>query len=316
MCVYIGFGSMHRLWVEFNNHNNLKHIVNDFYDQELSLRIEMGILPVGGTSWCMCEMKRHLLFDQCKKECKEHFYKAPTHSDRCPRCDIIYFIDNVTSSKICKSCGQSITILLDDKHDYSTRDRYNGNRRHHYNPTEHFSQTICDFTCTGSRKVPVDVFAYCRSVLGRGLHVTSQNVFLTLQMGGYSKYYLCKYEITNRLRGSPEFTVTSREITALRDVYTRYRSEFIPFQQAHYIGTCSRNGKPRIYWPMRYILKRMCDEIGRSDLNLFIRGVCDTKKNKLYDKYWYKLKHFIDSTRPKRSRIDPSCVAVPLRPRS
>jgi len=307
---------MHSLWLKFNTHPNLKHIINDFYDQELSLRIDMGVLPVGGTLWCMCEMKRHLLLDRCKQECIEHFHNAPTHSDRCPQCKIVYFIDNITSTKVCKSCGISIDVLLDDKFDFSTRDRFNGNRRHHYDPTEHFAQSLHDFTCTGSRKIPVGVFAYCRAVLGRGLHVTSHNVFLALQAGGYRKYYLHKYEITNRLRGKPEFNVTSNEVTQIRDVYNRYRSEFIPFQQAHYIGTCSKNGKPRIYWPMRYILKRMCDEIGRGDLNVFIRGVCDSEKLKLYDKYWYQLKQFIDSTRPKRNRLDPSLLAVQLRPRA
>jgi len=302
---------MHTLWVEYNAHPKLKHIVNDFYDQELSLRVEMGILPVGGTSWCMCEMKRHLLFDQCKKDCIEQIHAIPTYSDQCTQCNAPYFIDSVMSSKVCKSCGLSIHVLMDD-HDYSVRDRYNGNRRHHYNPTEHFAQTLCDFTGIGNRKIPEHIMTYCRTVLGRGKHVTSNDVFLALQLSGYRAYYLLKYEIANRLRGIPEFTISSREIQAMRDVYTRYRVEIIPFQQAHYIGTFSKNGKPRIYWPMRYILKRMCDEINRPDLNLFIRDVCDTKKKKLYDKYWYKLKHFIDSTRPKRDTTNHSLDAIPL----
>ena len=72
------------------------------------------------------------------------------------------------------------------------------------------------------------------------------------------------------------------------------------------------NGKPRVYWPIRYILKRMCEEIKRPDLKKFIRGVCDKEKLKLYDKYWYKLKHFVDSTRPKRTTVDPSTLACRL----
>lgn len=305
---------MHKLWVSFCTHPNLKHIVNDFNDQELTLRIEMELLVAGSTEWCMCEMKRHLLLDQCKKECIEHLYTTPTHSSRCSSCNTVYFIDGVTSSKICKSCGISIDILMEDKFDFSTRDRFNGNRRHHYDPTEHFSQSLSDFTGIGSRTIPVHVFGYCRAVLGRGKHVTSHNVFLTLQTGGFSRYYLHKYEITNRLRGEPEFKVSSKEVSEMRDVYRRYRSEFIPFQQSHYIGTCSKNGKPRIYWPMRYILGRICEEIGRGDLVLFIRGICDKSKIKLYDKYWYKLKSFIDSTRPKRDTVDHSIRAKQLRP--
>lgn len=304
---------MHSLWAEFCTHHNLKHIVNDFNDQELFIRAEMERLPMGSTDWCMCEMKRHLLFAECKKECIEHFYKAPTHSDRCKQCDTVFFLDDRTSTEVCKRCGLSTDRIVDDV-DYSTRDRYNGNRRHHYDPTEHFSQSVFDFTCTGTRMIPVKVFGYCRAILGRGLHVTSRNVFLTLKMGGFSAYYLHKYEITNRLRGKPEFVMTSREIAQVHGVYKRYRYEFIPFQQTHCIGTASKNGKPRIYWPMRYILKKICQEIGRGDVVIFIRGICDTQKLQLYDKYWSKLTDFLDSTRPKRSLVDPSTLAVQLRP--
>lgn len=306
---------MHQLWVKLCTHPNVKHIVNDFNDQELSVRIEMDFFNAGSTEWCMCEMKRHMLLDQCKKECIEHLYNAPTHSDRCKQCDTVYFIDNKTSTKVCKGCGISIDILLDDKLDYSTRDRFNGNRRHHYDPSEHFAQTIFDFTCTGARKIPVNVLAYCRAVVGSGLHVSSENVFTALKMGGFRNYYLHKYEITNRLRGKPEFQLTSREIANMRAIYKRYRYEFIPFQQAHCIGTVSMSGKPRIFWPIRYILKKICEEVGRCDVVIFIRGVCDKQKLEIYDKYWNMLTKFINDTRPKLDRVDPSLSAVQLRPR-
>ena len=304
---------MHKLWIKYCNHPNLKHIVNDFNDQELDLRVEMDKLPVGSTDWCMCEMKRHLLLAQCKLDCREHLHNTPTHTDRCYSCNMVYYIDGVTSTKVCKGCGVTVDVLIGDIYDFSTRDRYNGNRRHHYDSAEHFSQTLCDFTCTGSRRIPIEIYAYCRNVLGRGPHVSSHNVFLTLQTGGYLKYYLHKYEITNRLRGSPEFVVSSHELGQMRDVYKRYRADFIPFQQAHYIGTASKTGKPRIYWPTRYILKKICEEIGRPDLTVFIRGVCDKKKILLYETYWNKLKTFIDSTRPAWNRQNPSVLARPLK---
>lgn len=305
---------MHSLWVELNTHPNLKHLINDFYDEELTLRIEMSLLPVGNTQWCMCEMRRHFLLKQCKEECVKHFDIAPTHANDCFKCGMSYFIDRAQSIKVCRSCGTTIQILMDN-HDFNDMKRYNRNRRHHYDPSEHFSQTLCDFTGIGARTIPARVFSYCLAILGKGSHITSQDVFRALQMGGYSAYYLHKYEITNRLRGKLEFKISNKEILQMKDVYKRYRQEFIPFQQSNCIGTYSKNGKPRIYWPMRYILKRVCDEIGRSDLKVYIRGVNDLAKIKLYDKYWVKLKHFIDSTRPKRSRLDPSLLAVQLRPR-
>lgn len=305
---------MHMLWTSFCNHKNLRDIVNDFNDQDLSLRIDMEVFETGSTDWCMCEMKRHLLLRQCKKECIEHYYKAPTHSDRCSSCNLVYFIDHATSTHVCKGCGYSVDILRDDVLDYSTMGRFNGNRRHHYDPTEHFKQTLHDFAGTGARRVPVHILSYCRAVLGRGKHITSTNVYDVLRMGGYRAYYLCKYEITSRLRGTPEFELTSHEIEMMLTVYKRYRSEFVPFQQAHYIGTYSKKGKPRLYWPMRYILKRISEEIKRDDLKVFIKGVCDKEKLKLYDFYWDKLKQFVDSTRPSINLANPSSKSVPLGP--
>ena len=315
MFLYLDIQSMSQLWLKYSNHPNLKHIINDFNDQTLSIRYEMESLVPGMPDWCLCDMKRHLIFQQCKKECIEHIHIAPTHSDRCKHCDTVYYIDHTTSTKVCTGCGISVDVLFDDKFDYSTRARYNTQRHHHYDPSEHFSQTVCDFTCTGARRIPVEIFSYCRTILGRGLHVTSNNVFITLQLGKYSSYYMYKYEITNRLRGTPEFVLSSHEIRCLRDNYKRYRYEFIPFQQTHGIGSISKRGKPRIYWPMRFILQKMCQEIGRSDLCNYIRKIRDKKKLKLYNIYWDKLKSFIDSTRPKRDTRNHSIYAIPLRPR-
>lgn len=304
---------MNKLWLKFRNHPNLTKTINDFNNQELSIRIEMEKLPVGSTLWCMHEMKRITLLSECKTECIENLHRVPRVSDECTVCNVGYFMDLSHGLKVCKSCGLSFTLILDDKYDYATSSRYNGNRRHHYDPTEHFYQSLYDFTCTGARNTPPHVFLYCLRILGRGKHVTSDNVFKALQRGKFRAYYLHKYDIANRLRGFPEFKITSFEISQMRDVYVRYRSEFIPFQQAHYIGTCSKNGKPRLYWPMRYILKRVCEEIERPDLKKFIRDICDKEKVVLYDKYWYKLKHFVDSTRPKRNKVNPSFLAARLK---
>lgn len=299
----------------FCTHPILKTTLIDFQDKDFSLRIDMEILPTGSAHWCMAHMQRLLLLDECKEECRVQLQKTVYSDIQCQMCGGTCHIDKVTSSRVCKACGISVDILMDDKYDYSTASRFNGNRRHHYDPTEHFYQSLCDFTCTGARRVPPKIFEYCSVRLGRGPHISSHDVFSVLQKGGYMRYYLYKYEITNRLRGVPEFIVTSREISAMKDVYRRYRSEFIPFQQLHRIGTCSMNGKPRIFWPMRYILKMVCKEIGRDDLVYFIRGVRDKKKSIMYDKYWYKLKSFLDSTRPKRDRSDRSVLSVQLRPK-
>ena len=303
---------MHKLWMLYCTHYILKDIVIKFNNKELDLRYTMSQTTVGSIEWCMCEMKRHLLLAECKEECKLALQSGPKDSNVCPTCNISYSMDYEQSSKVCKSCGSSISVLLDDRFDFSTRGRFNGNRRHHYDPSEHFAQTICDFTGIGERIIPDKIMEHCIRIVGRGMHVSSDSVFNALKLGGYRQYYLHKYEIANRLRGKNEFHVSSFEVCQMKDVYKRYRQEFIPFQQTHYIGTCSRNGKPRIYWPMRYILKRVCEEIGRGDLVFYIRGVCDKSKLQLYDKYWDMLKTFIDGSRPKRNRLDPSLDSFPL----
>ena len=305
---------MYDLWLKFSSHPNLKDILEDFNDQDFSLRVELGMLPVGETSWCMVTMKRLELLHQCQIECIKYKTIEPTHSDICSSCNIQFHYNHAESTKVCTNCGLSYDVLLDHEYNYSSSDRYNGPRRHHYEFKEHFSQTLCDFTCSGQRTVPIKVMAYCRCALGRGKHVTSANVFTVLQLGGYSRYYQHKYEIAHRLRGSMEFKISSREISQLRDAYKRYQQEFIPFQEAHFIGTHSRTGKPRMYWPMRYILGKMCEEINRGDLKQFIRGIKDKTKLDRYDYFWTKLKRFIDSSRPARTTVDPSHQAKMLRP--
>lgn len=277
------------------------------------MRVELGLLPVGETAWCMITMKRLELLHQCQLECIKYKSIEPTHSNICSFCNIQYHYNYAESTKVCTNCGLSYDVLLDHEYSFSSSGRFNGPRRHHYAFKEHFSQTLCDFTCTGQRSVPIKVMSYCACALGRGKHVTSENVFLVLQLGGYRAYYQYKYEIAYRLRGTREFHISSDEISQMRDAYRRYQQEFIPFQEAHYIGTHSKTGKPRMFWPMRYILGKMCEEINREDLKIFIRGVKDKVKLKKYDFYWSKLKLFIDSSRPARSTDDPS-LAMMLRP--
>lgn len=300
--------------MKFSSHPNLKDILEEFNDQDFSFRIDLEQLPVGKTDWCMITMKRLELLKQCQLECIKYKSIKPTHSRICSSCNIPFHYNHTESTKVCTGCGASFDVLMDHEYSFNSSSRFNGQRRHHYEFKEHFSQTLCDFTCTGQRTVPIKIMSYCRFSLGIGKHVTSENVFQLLQIGGYRRYYQLKYEIAYRLRGVREFEINSREISDLRTVYRRYQQEFIPFQQAHYIGTYSKTGKPRIYWPMRYILAKMCEEIKRGDLKSFIRGVKDKVKLERYDFYWGKLKLFIDSSRPRRAVGDQSVQAKQLKP--
>lgn len=199
---------------------------------------------------------------------------------------------------MCTSCGIAIHVVADETKDFSNRDRYNKPGRHHYSTSEHYSQVVSDFTGTSSRDVPVEVMNYCRTALGRGPHVTSSGVYEILRTNGYRAYYQYKYEIASRLRGQPEFHVTSGEVRDLRAAYKRYANEFLPYQQRHNIGKISARGRRRLFWPLRFILARMCEEIGRPDLIQYIRGVASKQRLATYDHHWQALKQYVDQSRP------------------
>lgn len=262
-------------------------MVYSYLSQEYDILDERSTTTVGSALYCMTEFKLYTLIKECKSACiskiNEHTFSSTTH---CKKCLIEYIIDYCTSSYVCTSCGFSKDMIFEQLNDYHDYERCNGPRRHYYDPTEHFSQTLSDFANIGKRQVPYYVLEYCRKRLGTGLHVSSILVFQTLQNARYTSYYQYKYEIANQLRGKQEFTFSSKEIIRLRDLYNRYRRNIYSFQEEHSIGKRSKNGKLRIYWPMRFILYRLCQEVHRYDVLPFIRTICSVKKTILYDYYW------------------------------
>lgn len=276
------------------------------------MRLESSLLPVGNTEWCMYQMKLIELYQECKSKCKEKFSEKEVSKNQCSICLFPLSYDSCNSSMICKRCGLSIYVLVEQENDYSTFSTHNGNKRHNYDPSEHFSQTLCDFCGIGNRKTPQRIVKHCELILGNGLHVTSDKVFKVLQRGGFRSYYQHKYEIANRLRGKPEFHISNQEIEHMRTIYARYRREFIPFQERYLLSQYSIRGKPRIFWPMRFIFKQICIEIGRPDLVKYIRDIRDPKGNKRYQKYWNLLKNAIDTSRPLPDLSDRSQFVFPL----
>jgi hypothetical protein len=260
--------------------------------------MDMEFFTAGSIEWCMLEMKRLLLIDACKKELIEFKY-TPSQSNYCKHCRMPLHFDSVCSDIICKHCGIASRLVVNSNiWTFNDKKNYNRNCVHHYTPSEHFAQTLSDFADIGNRNVPTEVMNYCRTILGRGIHITSFQVFNVLQTHGYRSYYQYKYAITNRLRGRNEFYLSNEEVRCMRQVYNRYKIEFIPFQLQHNIGTTSKRGKPRVFWPIRFILARMCEEIGRSELVEFIRGISCIKRLKTYVVYWDKLKKSINDRYP------------------
>ena len=142
---------------------------------------------------------------------------------------------------------------------------------------------------------------YCKAICGMGESVSSKKVYEALRSNGYASYYQYKYEITNRLRGKREFIISRNEIEHMRTIYIKCIREFMPFQEMYNLGRKVGRCKPRLYWPMRFILARLVEEIGRSDLVKFIRPIACAKRLKSYKLYWYKLRNLVDSRTPIKS---------------
>lgn len=245
-------------------------------------------------------MKRLQVLQQCKLDMIAY---VPPRSykgrDVCPRCTLLWHVDTARSDKVCKGCGRCEAYTSDTNVTFHQRSQYSRNNIHRYTVTEHFIQTVRDFCCHGSRTVPAEILAYCRAALGTGPSITSVDVFDALKSNGYRDYYQYKYIIACILRGSQEFHVSWKEAEELIRIYKLYSREFFPFQVLHRIGTYSARGKMRLYWPMRFILARMCEQIGRGELVRFIRGVLGAKRLKNYTLYWKKLQEEIDARYPK-----------------
>lgn len=261
----------------------------------------MNDCETGSTKWCMCEMKRIELVAECKKElvCFE-----PVNSVdlvHCKQCNSPLHHNAKTDEMVCKSCGLAFNFINDTVWDYQDLKRYNCANIHRYTWYEHFAQSLNDFANVGDRNVPKDVMLYCKALLGNGLHITSQMVYKVLQSNGYTSYYQYKYEITNTLRGKREFVITRKEIEMMRNVYIRCTREFMPFQEIHSLGRKSSRGKPRLYWPMRFILARLVEEINREDLVKFIRPIACAKRLSRYKLYWYMLREIVESRVPIKS---------------
>lgn len=267
------------------------------------LRWSMDDTTVGSTEWCIFEMKRLGLVPEAIADVKKCLNTKTVDSTICIKCNVMLHYDVQTGDRICKSCGYAWQVILDTTHTFNDRKAYNQNPIHHYTISEHFSQSLVDLANIGNRSVPNDVMNFCRVALGRGLHVSSMKVFDALQQMGYRAYYQYKYEIANRLRGKREFVFTSNDIQNLRDAFNRYRNEMIPFQELYEIGSKSKNGKRRIFWPMRFILSRLCEEIGREDVIGYIRKIACEKRYDVYMNIWLDFVNYVDQRYPKPTRV-------------
>jgi len=296
-----------------NASTTIQSIVATHLFTDEGIEEEMNNEPVGSVAYVVCNMKRLMLLEQVIAEVKELWHKDETKIDstRCQRCKTLYFYEESTSSNTCKQCGLSVFVIENNLVSFHARSRYNRNARHVYAKHEHFFQTLLDMTCTGKRKVSLEIVQYCKAMLGRGKHITFQMVFKTLQIAGYTAFYNIKYEIAARLRGEPEIVLSMRETEMLRGHYRRYDACFHDFQVANRIGNRSQSGRLRLYWPVRFIMVEMFRLIGRGDLVHCVKEISGPKRLANYKFYWTQLRRFVNHRKP-ISRDAYTPVLVPL----
>ena len=279
------------------NFPSLLNVVDSFHFQFDTIVEKQNLLEIGCTLWCFYEMERITLLDDCKRECILKKKQQQKKEDLCTTCKIPLYNNMKEAHKVCKTCGKTYNLnseftTINEKTNYTWQ-----RMRHHYDHREHFAQTINDFTNIGNRNVPPEVMKYCMVVLGRGLHVTSSDVYNVLKSNGYRSYYQYKYEIANYLRGKPEFIVTSLEITKMKTMFQRYSKDIIPFQRN--VLKLNSQKKMRILWPMRFILAEICKEIEREDLIKYIRKISCKKRYEYYLKTWQLFVQYVDDRYPR-----------------
>jgi len=291
----------------------VQSIVSTHLFTDEGLEDEMNTAGIGSVTYVICQMKRITLLEQVLSEVKELWHKdeRKVDSTRCQRCKTLYFYEESTSSNTCRQCGLSVFVIENNLVSFHSRSRYNRNARHVYAKHEHFFQTLLDMTCTGKRKISLEIVQYCKAILGRGRHITFHKVFKALQAGGYTGFYNIKYEISARLRGEPEIVLSMRETEKLRGQYRRYDACFHEFQVANRIGNRSQSGRLRLYWPVRFIMVEMLKLIDRPDLVHCVKKISGLKRLAGYKEYWKRLRLFVDHRKPmKRDTYRP--VLIPL----
>ena len=252
----------------------------------------MASLQSTDVAYLFGQMNRCLLVEKCRLEL--HKAQPPKDSSKCSKCNVSFVFECATADLLCRQCGIVKHILTDDVYDHSTASRYNKNPVHHYATAEHYFQSLSDLACLGKKTIPAKIMNLCTGVLGRHPGVTNDHVFAVLQKGGHAPYYTARYDIAARLRGSAEVKINSKELELIRFHYMRYNRQFMNFQCEERIGDVSRRGKLRLYWPVRYIMKRMFLLIGRLDVVKIIKGIAGKSRKDNYDTYWAKLEKWVN----------------------
>jgi hypothetical protein len=270
----------------------------------------------GTATHAFLEMDRITAISNCKRDLKDE-HSRPSE-DACKWCysnQLIYEFN--TGDTICTSCGSANNLLHDDKMidslmNHACRSRYTQNNIHRYCSKEHFFQCLLDITCNGNRNTPIYILDICKDNLLGKENLTSNDVFDVLQSLGLRKYYNYKYDICRIINGKREIIFNANEMDRIRIYYMRYDRHFLLFQRENNIGSYSRKGRLRVYWPMKYIMLKMFLYLNRIDAIRLLRKVSNNTKLKEYDMFWDLLTVWVDHAEPKAKKtVDVLVFPIP-----
>lgn len=198
-------------------------------------------------------------------------------------------------ANVCVSCGVSVQVHDNENYDFIRSTTHNCKPIHRYSPEEHFAQYVHDFSGLSNKTIPKEVMDFCEHKAGnrRNDKVTHRDVFKWLCSRKYREYYSLKYIIANRLRVTPEFKITIRQVELLKQQFKVYIKAIYPFMVAANIGYISSRGRYRNYWPTAFILQRLLERIGRPELAKYVIVENTKERYLLYLEYWNKLEDWM-----------------------
>lgn len=275
-------------------------IIDRFMFRENEINTKRQNVPNDSVEFSFCIMELHGLVSECTKE----ILSLPKQADLlfCDQCGGILLQHKIVSDMVCHNCGLSKHIIIQEQYDFSTSSRFNGKPVHNYRIQENFNQTLTDICAIGKRKLKPDdtkrVMDLCYKEFGKRKNVSNHEVFQVLKKNKLQQYYKMKYLIASWIRGAREIQISSSELNEIRDRYSIYSRHFMDFQYHNNYGDVSKRGKWRLLWPVKFIMRKMFEKIGREDL-LNVIGDISVRKNKVrYEDQWYELEKFIKKSIP------------------
>jgi len=154
---------------------------------------------------------------------------------------------------------------------------------------------LLDFTGLGRRNIPPVLVQACRSELKDTRNVTNFQVFEVLRGLGasYRQYYNMRYVIASILRGGRhEFRFSGEDLHRAKLDFSWYALRMYEFHLAEGIGNISSNGRCRVIFPSRFMLRKVMENIGREDVVRFIAPIRGKKRLEKYMKYWEKMERY------------------------